>query len=145
MPLIGSRLTPQEKVHRSRGSVELSHNQPVPSPDYSSLPKASPSSLSRARWHQLPCPPVNRVPRTHPNITPGSERTQPKQKYLSSRQQCGPHLETLFFHVNPVPKRGGVGCADPETVLRMLLPPVYHRTPHLAHGQAVTALRQQAL
>ncbi|CAN8197383.1 unnamed protein product [Coccothraustes coccothraustes] len=80
-----------------------------------------------------------------PNITPGSERTQPKQKYLSSRQQCAPHLETLFFHVNPVPKRGGVGCADPETVLRMLLPPVYHRTPHLAHGQAVTALRQQAL
>lgn len=54
-------------------------------------------------------------------------------------------FRNVFFHVNPVPKRGGVGCADPETVLRMLLPPVYHRTLHLARGQAVTALWQQAL
>lgn len=97
------------------------------------------------RWHHLPFPPVNHIPRTHSNITPGSEQTQPKAEIPFITSAVRSPFRNTFFHVNPVPKRGGVGCADPETVLRMLLPPVYHRTPHLAHGQAVTALRQQAL
>lgn len=82
---------------------------------------------------------VNHIPHLHPKIPPGSEQTQPKQKYLSSCQQCSPHLETFSFtFIQCQNVMMCVCCADPGMLLRMLLPPVYHQASHLAYGHATT-------